>query len=173
MLVQQAVLPCPGVGVVLLHGVHQRACRQPEASLHFLDGIPAIDQCMLRRGDLRIGEDFGVDDQVGGLLRLFHDIGSGAAMVGVLGHEALAIAIHQNALDQLARRIDRGGGNDAIQRLGGGPDGHAELDPGPVVAWNPQRHRRIAHQGHVAADHLVVQVEAASGEDYSLAGTNA
>src|SRR5690606_19429609 len=127
-------------------------------------GIEAVDQLVAGAGDFRVGEDLPIDDQVGALVRLLHDERGGATVVAVLRHEALALVVHHDALDQLPWRVDGGGGDHAVHGVGGGPGGDAEGDAGAVVVGVAEGFGGVAQQGQIFPGHLPIHRKPAGGD---------
>ncbi len=100
------VLLLRGVLVVPGHGPLEVALRNPEVAFHLLDRLPAVDerdQIVLLLVHVRL-----VDDEVGRRIRLFQNETRGACVVGVLGDEALAELVDDDAHDHAGR--SRSGG---------------------------------------------------------------
>ena len=117
-----------------------------------------------------VGEDFLVEDQVGRLPGLLHHEVGETAMIDVLGHEALAVAVDDDALDELRGWIDRGRWDYPVHRDRMGARRHAEAHAGAVVARNRQRLAGLAQQRQVFLQQRFAQVVAAAGDDHAAPG---
>lgn len=84
----------------------KRSCRQFQGRFHFGDAVEAVDQAVLGRSDFRIGEDLGINDQVGALGGLLHNERRGPPVIAVFRDEALAEPIDDDALYELSGRVD-------------------------------------------------------------------
>ncbi len=85
-----------GVGVVVGQRFLQYPFRHAEIAFHLGEAVPGIDQGLV--AEFRAAERGTVEDQIGFLLVLLEDGADRAAMIRILGDEALAGRVHKHTL---------------------------------------------------------------------------
>ena len=86
-------------------------------------------------------------------------------MVGVLGHEPVALLVHHDAGDELGRRVERRGDERLLHEPQLGAHRSAEADAEPVVVRRREREQLRAELWGQLLDHRVV-ADVATGSDH-------
>jgi hypothetical protein len=152
------------------------ARRDVQCRFDFGDGLVPVEELDQRHGGhlhVRL-----VDDEVRGLVALLEDERRRPRVVGILGDEALAVLVDDEAGEQDLGRIGGRGDELLVEVLGDTARGDAHPDAKPVVERVAEDVRldhpvvlglsRFAEFGGVLGDHLRIHREAARGDHDGL-----